>query len=128
VRRCPKCEQTKPAEEFYGGRSRVTECRPCFRQRVREREARMRLVVIDYLLEHPCVDCGETDPVVLEFDHVRGEKVAELARIIKSCVMARFLAELEKCDVRCANCHRRRTAGTQGWYPGVPPERLVRRP
>ena len=52
-----------------------------------------------------CVDCGETDRVVLHFDHVRGEKVCSPS----NCAPGPKLdAELAKCDVRCANCHRRR--------------------
>lgn len=65
-----------------------------------------------YLLEHPCVDCGEADVRVLDFDHRPGVKklrnVTGLARSI--CSTAIISIEIDKCDVRCANCHRRRTA------------------
>ena len=67
--------------------------------------------------EHPCVDCGEADPVVLTFDHVRGEKVANVADLIWSKhSLAAVQAEVAKCDVRCANCHTRRTAAVAGWW------------
>ena len=36
----------------------------------------------DYFATHPCVDCGESDPIVLEFDHVRGEKVDAISAMI----------------------------------------------
>lgn len=63
-----------------------------------------------YLCNHPCVDCGESDPVVLEFDHVRGEKVANVANLISGAgKFQRLMDEIAKCDVRCANCHRRKT-------------------
>lgn len=38
--------------------------------------------VVEYLLKHPCVDCGETDPVVLTFDHVRGKKRDNVANML----------------------------------------------
>lgn len=72
---------------------------------------------LEYLRTHPCVVCGEPDPVVLEFDHVRGEKRAEVsALLMKITNWKAVLAEIEKCDVVCANCHRRRTAKKQKWY------------
>jgi len=64
----------------------------------------------DYLKTHPCVDCGETDPVVLEFDH-RGDKERLIGRSVAlGCSIETISKEVEKCDVRCANCHRRKTA------------------
>ena len=56
-----------------------------------------------------CVDCGEKDPVVLDFDHVRGEKVDIISHMY-AAALPRLLNEISKCDVRCANCHRRITA------------------
>ena len=69
-----------------------------------------------YLRNHPCADCGEPDPVVLTFDHVRGEKKYHIANMLASGrPWQKILAEIEKCDVRCFNCHMRRTASQRGW-------------
>ncbi|HVT76394.1 MAG TPA: hypothetical protein VHD87_05140 [Acidimicrobiales bacterium] len=65
--------------------------------------------LLEYLAAHPCVDCGESDPVVLDFDH-RRDKLFEIGRAIFFKSMEAILEEIEKCDVVCANCHRRRTA------------------
>jgi hypothetical protein len=78
--------------------------------------------VSNYLAAHPCVDCGEADPVVLDFDHVDGKSMAISAGLIGWSI-ARIIQEIRKCEVRCANCHRRRTAKQLGWY-----DYLVRRP
>lgn len=70
-----------------------------------------RAYVDAYLSEHGCVDCPEDDPVVLDFDHVRGQKkrnVPEMARA--AYTMAAIQEEIDKCEVRCSNCHRRRHA------------------
>jgi hypothetical protein len=63
------------------------------------------------------VDCGERDPIVLEFDHVRGSKTGNVTRMMYNKVSVEKLkAEIAKCDVRCANCHRRKTTERGGWY------------
>lgn len=64
---------------------------------------------IDHLKEPPCSDCGLTfSPVAMDFDHVRGEKVATIAQM-RSFAWASVLVELRKCDLVCACCHRIRT-------------------
>src|SRR5258708_29735036 len=69
-----------------------------------------------YLSSHYCKDCGEKDILVLEFDH-KGNKYKEIARMITGRYsLARVINEVEKCEVRCANCHRRKTALQQGWH------------
>lgn len=66
--------------------------------------------ILDHFSTHPCVDCGEDDKVVLEFDHVRGTKVANISKLISDSVsLEKMAAEIAKCDVRCCNCHRRAT-------------------
>ena len=79
---------------------------------------RNRQFILDYLQSHPCVDCGESDPVVLEFDHRDpGDKrmcVTEAVRL--SWSIKTLLVEIDKCDVRCANCHRRKTAKDFGYF------------
>ena len=70
-----------------------------------------RRFVDEYLASHPCVDCGEADIVVLEFDHVIGEKHKAISVLVQNAASTRRIAqEIAKCEVRCANCHRRRTA------------------
>ena len=76
-----------------------------------------RAKIVKYLQEHPCIDCGEKDIIVLEFDHRHGmEKVGDVAKMVFSYSWERILLEIEKCDVRCANCHRRRTASSRGYF------------
>ena len=69
-----------------------------------------------YLETHHCVDCDETDPVVLTFDHRDGvEKLDTVGALLRKRSLAAMIAEVAKCDVRCANCHRRRTAEQFHW-------------
>lgn len=72
--------------------------------------------MVEYLREHPCVDCGERDPIVLDFDHVDPTaKKAHVGGLVHAlATKKRIAAEIAKCVVRCANCHRRRTAKEWG--------------
>src|ERR1017187_1583014 len=46
-------------------------------------EAEKRAWISAFLAEYPCVDCGESDPEVLEFDHVRGKKTANVSAMVR---------------------------------------------
>lgn len=72
-------------------------------------------LVINYLLDHPCIDCGEKDIVVLDFDHI-GDKEYNIADMIRmGFSLDAIRNEISKCVVRCANCHRRKTAKDFNW-------------
>jgi hypothetical protein len=135
---CPRCKTEKPLDAFHRSSLRrdgvQSICKLCRKQvdadtylrggeeykrrklmRQRETAIRNGERVFNYLREHPCVDCGESDPIVLEFDHVRGEKKVNISDLIRRYgSWDTIQAEIEKCDVRCANCHRRATAKRQG--------------
>lgn len=75
---------------------------------------RNRDYIISYLKDHHCVDCGEDDILVLEFDHL-DNKVNSISQMRCSPLKA-IIKEIAKCEVRCANCHRRKTAKQFGHY------------
>lgn len=77
------------------------------------RRDRNRLLVWNYLRTHSCALCGESNPVVLEFDHLT-KKLHDIGWLIPASCTARILTEIEKCRVLCANCHRRHTAAQHG--------------
>ena len=80
----------------------------------------LRGYVQEYLSVHPCVDCGETDLRVLDFDHRDGvTKRQTISYMVKNAFSLESLQqEIAKCDVRCANCHRRRTSRQLSWWRG----------
>jgi len=73
--------------------------------------------VLAHLLRNPCKDCGENYPLVLEFDHVRGKKLAAVSELVRDGVALKKLQdEIDKCEIRCANCHKRKTARERNYY------------
>lgn len=92
--------------------------------RVRQDNARRKAAAAAeleaYLRSHPCVDCGCTDVRVLELDHRdAGLKEANVSAMVGMGLgWDRILAEIAKCDVRCANCHRIATITRGGYFRG----------
>lgn len=144
TKKCSSCGQTKPLEEFNRRAAsrdgRQPCCRACSKMwyqrnvetvvartaaRNRSRRDAARDVVDAYLLTHPCVDCDEPEPRLLEFDHRdRLTKSAAVSVLVtRGASRSTLLSEIAKCDVRCANCHRRKTVMELGWWlsalPGV---------
>ena len=140
-RRCGGCGTDKPLTEFNWRRKaqgqRDNLCRPCraayhrlHYERNRQRyvdQARVRKqalarartrYLIDFFASNPCSDCGEPDPVVLEFDNL-GDKLVAIVQSLPYRAWDSILAEMAKCEVVCANCHRRRTATRAGFLRAV---------
>ena len=130
---CTSCKTSMPVDDFNWRNKtkgiRQTCCRVCkakhqknwyekhkavhcrnVKAHQRKRDTALREQLRVYLTEHPCLDCGETDPMVLTFDHVRGIKRTEVSRLVSDgCSWQAVLDEIAKCEVRCWNCHMRVT-------------------
>ena len=136
MKTCTRCKVEKVESEFSllhpakRDSKLRPDCKECVRERSRRQyakdpdaflkrtrsataksKARNRAIVTDYLSSHPCVDCGESDIDVLDFDHCRGKKACDVSKMVGYGAREwRLLAEIDKCDIRCANCHRKITA------------------
>lgn len=111
------CRTCKAAyQKRWYGKHKVEHRKNVVRNRqLNTAEVRRRLC--EYLEAHPCVDCGERDIVVLQFDHVSGEKSMTISDMLRcDHTWKSILKEIAKCAVRCANCHVRKTAKQFGWY------------
>jgi len=135
---CSKCGTEKPVDDFSFKNKAVNRrdaaCKSCKREYVKshyqanketykKRAAAFSKKVYEensakianYLQSHSCVDCGETDIVVLQFDHL-GDKKDSISNMVRSGFSwATIETEISKCEVRCSNCHIRKTAKTFGW-------------
>ncbi len=122
LRRCGSCQVERTLDMFYreaearsaaSGRKRLRPCRECQRQR-NAVWRRPRQEIIDAVkTESGCADCGlkmPEHPEVFDFDHMPGSsKVRGVATFSTSGSMEDLRAEIAKCEVVCANCHRIRT-------------------
>lgn len=72
---------------------------------------KIRQTLLDYFNGKYCIDCGEQDPIVLDFDHKKpNDKFKSISRMLSGHYSWKsILKEIKKCDIRCANCHRRKT-------------------
>ncbi len=111
---CKQCMSVRSSKWYYAHRER--QIKNVHNNNRNYREV-ARKYIWEYLSAHPCVDCGESDPVVLEFDHVHGQKLTAISTMIsRGFSLEQIKEEIEKCEVRCSNCHRRKTAKDRGWF------------
>lgn len=139
---CKKCKIEKPETDFYFRDKKLNikrlDCKVCCEQnrknkehyekykdeyKVRREARKKRLInenrnfLCQYLEKRFCVDCGENDKVVLQFDHlIREDKKYYISRMMYDFTWEQILEEINKCEVVCGNCHLRRTAKQFGWY------------
>ena len=125
---CSKCKSEKPTTEFrWRNKSKGTlhsQCKECekIRDKIHYKESVLRrnsvittalnqknrnTEIVDKARSCGCKKCGESRFYVLDFLHRNPEEKANvIAHMIKSSSAENLIAELEKCDVLCANCHR----------------------
>lgn len=140
VKTCTKCKMEKSTDEFpWKKRSegkRAGICKVCQREYgvkhynknkeyYLDKNKRNNPIILErnkrfvqkYLEGNPCVDCGEADIEVLQFDHI--EMVGSKSLRVSSYMghsLETLKKEIEKCEVRCGNCHIRRTRKQMGWF------------
>jgi hypothetical protein len=141
MKECRSCKQVLPYTDFcikaHNKDGYSYYCRGCtaikakkyydtvpgIKSKVLKRNNKSRLekkiFVYNYLIAHPCA-CGEARPECLDFDHQK-DKVMNISQMIRrNSGLDTIKKEIEKCIVRCANCHRAVTAKQFGWYNGLP--------
>lgn len=148
MKTCSKCGYEKSESDFFirdkkTGRLHA-QCKQCYseqraitykehyqkykqsyqnRAKLRRTEVRRDLQnhMIQYLSDKYCVICNESDPVILEFDHIDATtKAFGIANGIRNGYKwDAILDEIDKCRVLCANCHKRHTALQYGWYKNL---------
>lgn len=143
MKKCCRCKKEKPIHEFNfkvkAKGLRQYQCKECSRLYVRSHYERnknyyllkahkrnekirkeIKIYIWEYLKGHPCVDCGEDDIIVLEFDHIK-DKTFTISSMGRDKGLLEVQEEIKKCEVRCANCHRRKTAQQFGWHKKIMP-------
>lgn len=101
-------------EQRYVARNKSTpEKKEKFLKMRRETLKRYRQKNRDIILRHViksggCIDCSFNDIRALELDHIKGEKKGSTMAMV-SMGEKTLIEELNKCVVRCTNCHRKRT-------------------
>jgi len=149
MKTCSKCGETKPLTDFFVKDKKTgrlhAQCKACYKlhrqsfykdhyakykplylARAKVRREKLRLEfhtnMLAYLSNKCCVDCGENDIRVLELDHIdpssKRFNISQAVRLGFS--WNDVLAEIKKCRILCANCHKKRTAQQFDWYKALP--------
>lgn len=126
TKQCSKCKEVKSIEEFSIRKNNRLQphCKKCqceygkvhyernktiYLERNKRYEKDIR-AQIDNLKSVPCADCKQIfPPICMDFDHISGEKSGNVSQLVFSNSLKKILAEIEKCEVVCACCHRIRT-------------------
>lgn len=145
MKTCSKCSQEKRLSDYFVKNKQTgrlhAQCKACYkahratyqkqhyekykeaylkRATIRRTAFRQefRTNMMNYLINKSCVLCGERDIRTFEFDHLDPKKkiftISQAVRLGHS--WDDVLAEIKKCRILCANCHKKETANQFGWY------------
>lgn len=148
MRKCTVCHQEKATSEFYyqsRAKNQIhSQCKDCYRDyrktysaehyqkygdayRARATIRRLKIKralqihLMEYMVDKSCIVCGEHDIRVLEFDHLDPKlKSFSIARAVTDGLKWDIiLDEINKCQILCSNCHKKKTAIQYGWFKAI---------
>jgi len=130
TKNCCMCQRDLPVSEFAvnsqrkdGLQSQCKECQKAYRrqhyldnrQKYIDKAKRVRQEFVLWFQQYKatlkCKHCPEREPCCLDFHHNSDDKEANVATLVHKGNKERLLKEIAKCDVVCANCHRKIHAG-----------------
>lgn len=137
--RCKSCPHIGPRKDFATDRY-IRECKQCKNARSRKhysenseqyavrgprRRFEAREIVNHIKQKDPCADCGKKFHYCqMDFDHRdRSTKKKQVSYMLMNGIET-IRAEITKCDLVCANCHRDRTQRQIESLPVVVPKTL----
>lgn len=126
---CFNCRTTKPIIDFpFNGFKIKKTCNDCYKslygnaeeirikknKKIKEKTLlnrnKCRTFIANLLSKNKCMDCGETNPLTLDFDHRDPKtKIGSICELVASGREQILITEVEKCDIVCSNCHMKRT-------------------
>lgn len=122
LKRCYYCKLEKERTQFRKNKSKkdglTSSCKSCSDLIKNNKIKENQEFVFQWLKLSSCVDCGNKDPLVLDFDHIDPiQKKMNVSRMIyKIRSRRKLIAEIEKCEIRCSNCHRIKTAKEMNYF------------
>ena len=81
-----------------------------YRDKAKKRRKELRTWFNKYKATLKCSKCSENHPACLDFHHkVSGTKSEPISKLVtRGYGKKRLLIEIEKCEILCANCHRKK--------------------
>lgn len=113
-RRCKSCQSAETMNHYQRNKQSYID-------RARAAKELKKQKIVKYLSLHPCVKCGCSEIVLLDFHHLDPKKKSSdiCALIRRSAPWPIIESEIQKCEVWCVVCHRRHTAEQFGYYKSI---------
>lgn len=123
LKKCTKCKVLYPATDYKKRRSQCNGCLSTINKESYTKNPNYKLSTVanknrkriecrtklcEFLVGKECKDCHTNDPMVLEFDHFK-DKTGNIANLAATGNWPLVEAEIAKCEIRCANCHKKKT-------------------
>ena len=139
MKKCTKCGETLELSKFSKNAAKKDGlqgfCKDCMKEfragyyernkevliaKATKRKAELRDKLWSYKQGKKCMDCPQTDPRTLEFDHTSDDKLAAVSQMVNfGRSWSVIKNEIDKCDIVCASCHRIRTHVRAGYVRNI---------